>query len=308
MTDLMKTELQIKNHLLDERFYIQSDLESGGMSLVFLGRDTWNDQKVVVKLCNDGKHKKGFQDEIKLLGRLHHPAIQQLIAQGSYLGMPYYVMPFISSTNFRQYLDDKYRMPEGEILRFFIQITAAVAYLHSRHIIHNDLKPQNMLVKEDQSLILGDFGLSLHAQYIPRKSTHQKTIWGSPVYLAPELPEGKPASYTSDVYALGIILFMLYLGYPPFFHDDLDILIKMHRTLPPPSPRLLNGAIDPAVESIILRALEKEPWQRFRDAGEMEKAVQEYRKSNLYAIEERVIQRHPDMLVYDQETRPLAAG
>lgn len=308
MTNLMKTELQIKNHLLDERFYIQNDLDSGGMSLVFLARDTLHDQKVVVKLCNDGKHKKSFQDEIKLLGKLHHPAIQQLIAHGSYLGMPYYVMPFISSTNFRQYLDDKYCLPEGEILRFFIQITAAVAYLHSRHIIHNDLKPQNLLVKENQSLILSDFGLSRHTHYIHKRLAHQKTIWGSPVYLAPELPEGKPASYASDVYALGIILFMLYLGYPPFFHDDLDTLIKMQRSLPPPSPHLLNGAIDPAVEGILLRALEKDPQQRFRDAGEMGKAVQDYRKSNLRAIEERMIQRHPDMLAYDQETRAVAAG
>lgn len=312
MNDLMKSELVSNNHLLDGRFAIRKNLESGGMALVFMACDTKDDSKVVVKLCIGEKHKKGFQKEIKLLGKLHHPGIQRLIAHGSYTGMPYYVMPFISPTNFRQYLDNKYQMPEEEILRFFNQITDAVAYLHRRYIVHNDLKPQNLLVRADGTLILSDFGLSHSMRHIQRhiqgRTIHQKTIWGSPVYLAPELPEGRAASFTADVYALGIVLFLLYLGYPPFYHDDLDSLIAMHQTQAPPSPRLLNNAIDPTMENIILRALEKDPHLRFQDAEEMGRAVQGYRKTHQCEITDRIIQRHPDMLAYDQETRVLTMG
>ncbi|NMC47311.1 MAG: serine/threonine protein kinase [Chloroflexi bacterium] len=304
----MKSELLLHDHLLDGRFAIRKNLESGGMALVFMACDTRDDSQVVVKLCTDEKHKKGFQEEIKLLGKLHHPAIQRLIAHGSYLGMPYYVMPFISSTNLRQYLDDQYRMPEEDILHFFTQITTAVAYLHHRHIVHNDLKPQNMLVKADGMLILSDFGLSRSIRHFQSRNVHQKTIWGSPVYLAPELPEGRAPSYAADVYALGIILFLLYLGYPPFFHNDLDTLIAMHQKQAPPSPQQLNPAIDPVMEGIILRALEKDPHMRFRDAAEMGRTVQEYQKSQQREIAERIIRRHPDMLAYDQETRPLTVG
>ena len=292
--------------LLNGRFYLEEIINSGGMSTIYQAQDILLGAKVVVKLCTEKDRYKEFQQEIHLLRSCAHPAIQKILADGRYHDCPYYVMPFHDGTNFRDYLDMISSTSEKELLEMFLQITEAVAYLHKHKILHNDLKPQNIMIEAGHKLILSDFGLSTRVRTLHRGTPSPETIWGSPVYLAPELAEGRPPAYSSDVYSLGVILFLLYIGFPPFFHEDLDILIKMHQTLPPPAPRLIEPNISSTMNAIILRCLSKQPRDRFKNAFELHKEVRLFLNNHQTQIEKVIIHRHPDMTSFDQITRKVS--
>jgi serine/threonine-protein kinase len=278
------------------------------MSSIYRAQDILSGTKVVVKLCVNGEKLKDFQQEIRILRSCTHPAIQKVLAAGTYHDCPYYVMPFHDGNNLREYLDTFFSITEQEVLELFLQITDAVAYLHKHNIVHNDLKPQNILIEPGGRIILSDFGLSTRVRPFHRRRTVPDSIWGSPVYLAPELAEGKPPSFSSDVYSLGVILFLLYTGFPPFIHEDMDLLIKMHQTLPPPAPHLITPTISSSMNAIILRCLSKQPRDRFKNAAELHNDVSSFLDAHKSQSEQTVIQRRPDMISIDQKTRKLRDG
>lgn len=294
-------EADFRGRVLDDRFRLEKKINSGGMSLLFLSKELPSNTQVIVKICKSTEENKDFQQEIKILRSLHHPGIQKIISTGMIDGLPYYAMPYYGGMNFREFLSEKTNLPEKDIISYFLQITNAVTYLHKRKILHNDLKPQNLLMDGENRLILSDFGLARRVNRRKYIRDGQKSIWGSPVYLAPELPKGFSPTYASDVYALGIILFILVLGYPPFYHDDLDILIRMHQTIDPPHPRKVSASVSQELESIILCAIAKLPSDRFANAGELQGAISSYSKKNHSKIEQNLIPRHPEMLSFDQE-------
>lgn len=294
-------EADLRSKVLDNRFRLGEKIDSGGMSLLFLSKELSSNDPVVVKICKNSREIKAFQQEIKILRSLHHPGIQRIISTGAINGLPYYVSPYYGEINFREFLSNKTSLAESDALQYFLQIMSAVAYLHKRKILHNDLKPQNILVTDENKLILSDFGLARRVNRRKYIRDDQESIWGSPVYLAPELPQGFSPSYASDAYSLGIILFILVIGYPPFYHDDLDILIRMHQTLEPPRPRMLSVPVSQEIESIILCAISKSPSDRFADAVEMQDAISSYIKNNQKKIEQNSFPRRPAMLSFDQE-------
>ncbi|MGV8027320.1 MAG: serine/threonine protein kinase [Anaerolineaceae bacterium] len=294
-------ETDLCGRVLDDRFRLGKKLDSGGMSLLFLSEELSSHDPLVIKICKNSEEMKDFQQEITILRSLHHPGIQRIISTGTIDGLPYYVSPYYGGMNFREFLANKISLPERDMLRYFLQITNPVAYLHKRKILHNDLKPQNVLMDGDDHLILGDFGLSRRVNRHKYIRGDQKSIWGSPVYLAPELPQGLSPSYSSDVYALGIILFILVIGYPPFYHDDLDVLIRMHQTVEPPLPHLLSATISKELETIMLCAIAKLPSDRFANAQKLQDAIASYLKKNHSKISQNLIARRPETLSFDQE-------
>jgi len=294
-------EADLCGKVLNNRFRLEEKIGSGGMSLLFLSKELSSNEPIVVKICKNSHEIKAFQQEINLLRSLQHPGIQRVISKGTINGLPYYVSPYYGEINFREFLSDKTSLAENDALQYFLQIMSAVVYLHKKKILHNDLKPQNILVADESKLILSDFGLALHVNRRKYIRNDQESIWGSPVYLAPELPQGFSPSYASDIYSLGIILFILVIGYPPFYHDDLDILIRMHQTLEPPRPRLLSASVSQEMESIMLCAISKSPSDRFANAEEMQDAISSYIKNNQKKIEKNSFPRRPAMLSFDQE-------
>lgn len=306
MMDLTQREMDFYKKVLDDRFLLEEKIETGGMSLLFLGNDQSLNKKVIVKICPAAAEISKFIEEIKLLRSLHHPGIQEIISSGKIEDFPYFIVPYYGKLNFREYLSDKTVLSENESLDYFLQITDAVAYLHRRKILHNDLKPQNILITHENRLILSDFGLAgkaSHMKYLPKK---QRSIWGSPVYLAPELPQGFSPTYASDVYSLGIILFILTIGYPPFYHDDMDTLLKMQQKNEPPHPHDLSKSISLELEDIMLCAISKSPKERYSSAGKLQDAILEYKKKYKSQIETNLISRHPEILSLNQEkTRPI---
>jgi len=294
-------EVDFRNTVLDKRFLVEKRIDAGGMSLLYYGKDLSTRCRIVIKICRSEEERGAFEQESRILRSLHHPHIQRIIGSGSIDGYPYYATPFYGSQNFREFLSDKTILPEMDLLGYFLQISAAVAYLHKRKILHNDLKPQNIIVQDENCLTLSDFGLACRAPLRKYIAAEQKNIWGSPVYLAPELPQGFSPSFASDVYALGVILFILALGFPPFYHDDLDTLIRMHQTEEPPHPSDLSGSISKELERIMLRAIAKSPAQRYTNAGKLHAAIQTYIKKDRQRIEKNTLCRHIENHFSNQE-------
>ena len=138
------------HHRINEQFYVEERLDSGGMADVYKAIDLRTDKWVALKVYANEKGFSSFRKEIRLLRSLNHPNIQRILLNGVHQGFPYYVMPLYENLNFRQFLDSKDTLPERDILFFFTQITDAVSYLHAHRIIHNDLKPQNIHVAKNK--------------------------------------------------------------------------------------------------------------------------------------------------------------
>jgi len=148
------------------------------------------------------------------------------------------------------------------------QASSGIAYAHSQGIINCDIKPQNMLVSDEGTLKITDFGISRALETISRTEKHSE-IWGSPFYISPEQAGGEPPSPASDVYSLGVILYEVFTGNLPFEADDALILLEKHQTEDFISPQIINPAIPDYLEKIITKALEKEPGKRFANGSEI---------------------------------------
>src|SRR5690606_14517427 len=162
-------------------------------------------------------------------------------------------------------------MPIGDVVRVLHDIGAALDYAHSRDVIHRDVKPSNIMVDNTGRALLADFGLALLADLGTRGE-----VLGSPHYIAPEQTiSSSNVVPQSDLYSLGISLFEMLTGEVPFTGDQmLEVAMRhIHETVPPPSQ--LNGAIPPSVDEVVLRALEKEPYDRYQTGAEMAAAFEQ---------------------------------
>jgi len=252
------------------QYAIQSRLARGGMSEIYLAH---NEQQhtvaiKVVHTSNDD-YVARFQREVAALKSLKHEHILPIIDFGEHDCWHYCVMPYAKHGTLRE------RIAEGPLTQqetgaILEQVAAAMQYAHDHNILHRDIKPSNILFIDEHQVYLADFGL---AKEIAKDSELTQTgcLMGTPEYMAPELVE-EPATTSSDIYALGIVLYHMLTGQVPFQGSNpLSIYWKHIRELPTP-PSLLNPAISYAVERVVLRALEKEPQRRFKSVQEMAQA------------------------------------
>ncbi len=245
------------------RYHLQSLLGHGGMSEVYLAYDELMKRDVAVKVLNSVNtvYVARFQREAEAIGRLSHDHILPAFDYGADGPWHYLVMPYIKGTTLREVLAEGPLSPEeaGEIL---MQIADALQYAHDQHIIHRDIKPSNILIRDDYHAYLADFGLAKSLQ-----DAHEVTLagmlLGTPEYMAPDLAEG-PATISSDIYALGVLLYQMLVGRVPFIAETpLAVYMKhLHDTPIPPSQ--LNPQLPLALDAVVLRALEKEPQRRYK--------------------------------------------
>ncbi len=262
MSELEKTTLN--------RYTIQFRLAKGGMSSVYLAHD--EQQRTVVIKVVDGDNPEyvaRFQHEIAALKTLKHTHILPIIDDGEYDSWHYYVMPYAGDGNLLEHLDKGPLSQEeaGDILK---QVASSLQFAHDRGILHRDIKASNILLKAREHgyhAYLADFGLAIGVDECVGL-TQTGSLIGTPEYMAPELAEA-PATMSSDIYALGVLLYQMLTGRVPFKGStSLSIYCKHIAELPTP-PSHLNPAISLQVEAVILRALAKRPQDRFKTATEM---------------------------------------
>ena len=236
------------------------------MAEVYLAYDEHLHREIAVKLVHRGRTDDlaRFRHEAEMLAPLTHEHILPVYDYGQQGSWHYLVMPYISHGTLADRLQTRGPLTMEEAGTLLDQIASALQYAHDRGILHRDIKPSNILLRDDAFAYLADFGI---ARLLERESglTQTGSFIGTPEYMAPELFESQ-ASQSSDLYALGIVLYALLTGNLPFTGPTPLAIVQKQLHEPPTPPSRLNPAVSPAVEQVVLCALEKDPRRRFQSA------------------------------------------
>jgi tRNA A-37 threonylcarbamoyl transferase component Bud32 len=263
------------------RYQLMERLGQGAMAQVYRAHAPVSDTDVAVKilhshLTGDEGLEARFRREAQAAASLDHPNIIAVLDYGSDGELSYLVMELVDGPSLKTVLQqrDKPLAPE-EAVRLVAALADALEHAHQQGVVHRDVKPSNVLLRDGRldSPVLTDFGVARMVE--ATVVTASGTTLGTPTYMAPEQGEGKPGDGRSDVYALGVILYELLTGRPPFDAESPYALILRHIHTPPPSPRTLRPALSSALEAVILRALAKEPEARYPTAAAFAAALRQ---------------------------------
>ena len=235
--------------MIAERYMIVSSLGEGGMADVYLAIDTILNREVAIKvlrgeLSKDPVTLLRFQREANAVSKLNHPNVVDVYDVGEFEGRHYIVMEYVRGRTLKQLISQRGALHQEEAVNIMIQLTSAVQHAHENDIIHRDIKPQNVLVKDDGTVKITDFGIALAHDTV--QLTQSDAVLGSAHYLAPETTRGETPSNQVDIYALGIVFYELLTGNVPF-HGDNPVQIAMkHLREEIPSVRDFNPTPLPA--------------------------------------------------------------
>ncbi len=252
-------------------------LGQGGQASVYLGEHLYLKSQAALKVRHTvltEEEQTVFLQEAQTLVRLSHPHIVRVLDFALQDGMPFLVMEYAAHGTLRQRHPKGTKLPLDLILPYVQQVALALQYTHDQRLIHRDVKPENLLLSSHDQVLLSDFGLVMHApQTLASGSTElmEPLLAGTTPYLAPEQLRGK-AQPASDQYALGVVIYEWLCGKPPFQGPFLEVAVQ-HVSAPPPSLREQVPDLSPAIEEVVLRALAKEPEQRFTRAQDFSTAL-----------------------------------
>lgn len=251
------------------RYRIERPLGKGAMGEVFLATQLALDRKVAIKtLTTLGPDQvERFRVEGKLLSRLHHPRIITVFDAGEDSRIPYLVCEYVEGKTLREVMDQSPPAP-GEAIKIILGVLDSLSFAHSNHIYHRDIKPDNVFITNSNEVKIGDFGLAKLGSQNDASLTRAGIIMGTPTYMSPEQARGKEADSRSDLYSVGIILYEMLCGRPPFQGASAYEVIMMQIGDTPPHPRELKPEINMHVGAIIMRAIEKDLSSRFQSADE----------------------------------------
>ncbi|MDF1514088.1 MAG: protein kinase [Anaerolineae bacterium] len=274
----------MNSRVLNQRYRLVELIGTGGMATVYRGMDLLLQRPVAVKFLrdpysSDPEFHKRFLAEAQAAAKLDHTNIVHIYDVGEdEQGRPYIVMEYIEGQELKELIRQSGPLPVNQALVIARQICAGVGHAHRAGIVHCDLKPQNILVSDEGVVKVADFGIAraLHHDSDQTDAEPSDIVWGSPHYLAPELATGQPPLPASDVYSIGVMLYEMLTGVPPFHDADPHRLALMHVEEQPVPVTALNPRIPPNVEKIVTKLLEKEPVNRFRNADQVGLTIEEY--------------------------------
>jgi serine/threonine protein kinase len=255
---------------------IEELLGQGGMARVYRGRQEHLDRQVAIKIlppyyAADQNFVDRFQLEARAMGKLSHPNIVVVHDAGEDAGRLYIIMEYVSGGTLKQRMVDGMRM--SAIQRVIREVASALSYAHGAGIIHRDVKPVNVLMDMNDRSILSDFGIAKVLETSQNLTSAGAGV-GTPEYMSPEQCRGNVAvDARADIYALGVMLYEMLTGRTPFVADNYTALAHSHIYEPVPSPSRINPRISPAVQAVVLKALEKSPADRFQKVTEMSVAL-----------------------------------
>ncbi len=257
-------------------YQVVAPLGEGGMAAVYKAYQPGMDRYVALKilprkLAEDPQFVGRFKQEAKVLAKLQHPHILPVFDFGEADGYTYIVMPFVESGTLADLLRGQ-PLPLKQIRSIVSQVGGALHYAHTHGLVHRDVKPSNVLVDESGNCLLTDFGIAKMVEGTA-KFTGTGGVIGTPAYMSPEQGRGEKLDGRSDIYSLGIMLFEMATGRVPFNAETPVAIIFKHISDPLPMPRATNPALPESVERVILKALAKNPEERFQKAEEMVEAL-----------------------------------
>ncbi|MFN3491530.1 MAG: serine/threonine protein kinase [Anaerolineales bacterium] len=249
-------------------YKIIEKIGAGGMATVYKAYQPSMERYVAIKvlpkdLAEDEEFVIRFQREARTIAKLEHPHILPVFDYGEENGIAYFVMRYLDTGTLRDKLQTS-ALTLDDIDRIFTQLTNALGYAHKQGVIHRDLKPANILIDKNNNLFLTDFGIAkLLENTASARLTQSNAILGTPAYISPEQAAALDVDQRSDIYSLGIILYELITGRVPFNADTALAIALQHIQAPITPPSKITPNIPPAVEQVILKALDKSPDNRF---------------------------------------------
>ena len=260
------------NEMIANRYALVQLIGEGGMASVFLAVDTILKREVAIKilrgeLAKDPVALLRFQREANATTKLSHPNIVEVYDVGEDDGKNYIVMEYVKGLSLKELVQKRGALPKEEAVHIMKQLVSAISAAHENGIIHRDIKSQNVLIKDDGTVKLSDFGIALAADAV--QLTQTDVVIGSVHYLAPELARGESATAQSDIYSLGIVFYEMLIGDVPH-HGEAPVQIALkHMREEIPSVRSFNPELPQSVENIISLATVKNKAARYQSAKEM---------------------------------------
>lgn len=263
--------------MISDRYMIVTSLGEGGMADVYLAIDTILNREVAIKilrgeLSSDPVTLLRFQREANAASKLNHPNVVEVYDVGEYEGRHYIVMEYVRGRTLKQLISQRGALDKKEAVDIMIQLTSAIQHAHENNIIHRDIKPQNVLVKDDGTVKIADFGIALAHDAV--QLTQSDAVLGSAHYLAPETTRGEPATNQIDIYALGIVFYELLSGSVPFKGENPVQIAMKHLREEVPSIREFNPTLPQSIENIIIKATVKNRKLRYQSAADLLKDLQ----------------------------------
>ncbi|HEY2764224.1 MAG TPA: Stk1 family PASTA domain-containing Ser/Thr kinase [Pseudonocardiaceae bacterium] len=263
--------------LLSERYELGETLGYGGMSEVHRGRDVRLGREVAIKvlradLARDPQFQHRFRKEAQNAAALNHPAIVAVYDTGetdsNYGSLPYIVMEFVSGRTLRDIVKTEGPMDEQRAMQTMADVCAALDFSHRNGIIHRDVKPANVMITNSGAVKVMDFGIA-RALADGQGVTQTSAVIGTAQYLSPEQARGEQVDARSDVYAAGCVLYELITGDPPFTGDSPVAVAYQHVREDPSPPSHQNPGVSAELDAVVLRAMSKNPANRYQSAAEM---------------------------------------
>ncbi|MEN9935255.1 MAG: hypothetical protein RLZZ387_1834 [Chloroflexota bacterium] len=257
-------------------YLLEQVIGRGGAATVYRARQTSLGRDVAVKVLRrdaDPQFAARFAREARAIAALQHPNILPVYDFGEHGDLQYLVMRYVEGGRTLRDALAAGPLDPADALRLMVRLLDALGESHARGVVHRDIKPGNVLLPAPDWPLLADFGIARLGT-----DTRQLTIAGqaigTPDYMSPEQATGRPVDARSDIYSAGVMLYEMLAGQVPFRGESAIAVVAQHVNQPPPPPRLLNPDLPPAIEAPLLRALAKDPAERFQTAAEMAAALQ----------------------------------